>query len=310
MALPKTPDNFKLSTLNIKALIKTEPEKKAGIYCLIGYPGSCKTTICANLTRVAMVQVGDETGADNMPKHVYKMPKYNDIDLSASDHIFAMLQFFLYEDHQFKNLVIDNTSMMHNAFFEDIENDYTGKEDLSEKGKGAGMTRAYWVRVMNFCSQITKKRDCNVWLLGHPMDYTVNMKNGNYYTKMSLNLPSSPTVAIRQMVLGACDGAFFIVSDYITRLDARGFGAALAARKDSPHNKMDAVGERRLTVLTAERDGIEAKNRSFTMQDSYEIEISENKIEAVTGKNKSIMTFIYDVIGRPVKQQPKAETNE
>jgi hypothetical protein len=308
VALPKTPTSINISSLNIKSLIKTEPAKHAGIYCLVGYPGSCKTTICANLPKVAMVQIGDETGADGMPAHVYKMPGYDELGLNSSDHVFAMLQFFLYEDHKFENIVLDNCSTIQTAFYNDVERDYTGKDDLSEKGKGAGMTKAYWTRVMSFCSQIVKKRNCNVWLLGHPMDYTVNLKNGNYYTKLSLNLPSSPSVGIRQMVLGMCEGAFFIVSDYMTRMDKRGLGAALAANSD--HKKMDAIGERRLTILTAERDGIEAKNRSFTMEDSYDIEISENKIDSVTGKNKSIMDFIHAVIGKPANKQQKVKTDE
>jgi len=306
MALPKDVKGFNMASLGIKDKMTRETVKEAGIYCLIGAPGSGKSTITANLPRVAIIQVGNETGANNLPQ--YKAPTYDQLGLSQSDHLFAMLQFYRYEEHKFENIVIDNTGTAQLAFFADVEADYKGNEDLGDKGKGAGMCRPYWVRLLNYCHDIAKNRGINVWLLGHPLEYNVNNKDGSYYTKVSINLPRSPSVAIAQMVLERSAGVFFIISNYMQLVDKRGLGAALAS--NTAHKKKDAIGERQLTILTAERDGIEAKNRSFTMKDEYEIEISENKRDAVTGKNESIMTFLYDVTGKPVKQQPKVETNE
>jgi hypothetical protein len=276
MALPTKDQAFDLKSLDFESKIKAKPDKKPQFTTLFSKGGMGKSTIASYSPDPIIIPVGRETGHERMC--VPKFPTYSEMNLTPIEHVFACMQWVLRSEHTRKTLIIDNVGSYRESVDEDVETSNPGI-DLKAYGKGAAFSYPYWTRLLAGIDAIMKKRDMHVILLGHDGVYNVNLPDGSYYQKISINAPR-----------GENTNVFYLKGEDMVIADKRGI-----VSKDGPTKKYATTGNTKRIIYAKPRGEAFAKSRPG-MNDYYEIENSESEEELLQKRsNESIIQFWNDV---------------
>jgi len=287
MALPTKDIDFDLKSLDFESKIKAKPEKKPQFTTLFAKGGMGKSTISCYSPDPIIIPVGKETGAEKMC--VPKFPTYAEMNLTPVAHVFACMQWVLKAQHTRKTLIIDNVGSYREAVDEDVEDSNKGV-DLKAYGKGAAFSYPYWTRLLAGIDAVMKRRDMHVILLAHDGTYNVNLPDGSYYQKTSINAQRGENTNVVGLLEARCHNVFYLKGEDMVIADKRGI-----VSKDGPTKKYATSGNTKRIIYTKPRGEAFAKSR-VNMEEYYEIEESETEEELLEKRtNESIIKFWNDV---------------
>jgi len=287
MAIPRL-DSFDLKSLDFESKIKAKPEKKPQFTVIYGKGGVGKSSLYCYAESPIIIPVGRETGNEKM--HVPKFPNADEMNLSAINHVFACMAWAIKNDHSRKTMIISNLGSFREAVDEDVE-ESSGKDvDLKAYGKGAALAYPYYTKLLAGIDQIMKKRDMNVILEAHEGPYNVNLPDGSYFSRISINAPRGENTNVQGLIEARAHNVFYMREEALAIADKRGI-----VNKDGPTKKYATSGATRRIIYTKPRGEFFSKSRA-NLEDFYEIDNSDTEDELLKNRtNQSIIKLFEDI---------------
>lgn len=285
MALPNNGfDSFDLESLNFESKIKAKPEKRPQFSIIYGKGGIGKTTAACYSIDPIILPVGRETGHERMC--VPKFPSFSEMNLTPVQHVFASLSWLLQSQHTRKTLIIDNVGSYREVVDEDVEESNKGV-DLKAYGRGAALAYPYWTRLLAGIDALMKRREMNVILLGHDGSFNVNLPDGTYYQKISVNAPRGENTQVMGLLEARCHNMFYLRGEDQVVTDKRGVA--------QQGKKYATSGLTKRIIYTKSRGDFFAKSR-VNMEEYYEIDNSETEEDLLQNRtNETLIKFWQDV---------------
>jgi len=287
MALPKNFDEFDLKSFDFESKITAKPEKKPQFTCIYGKGGVGKSSLYCYAEAPIIIPVGRETGNEKM--HVHKFPTADEMKLSPINHVFACIAWALKTEHSRKTLIISNLGSFREVADEDVEESNKGV-DLKAYGKGAALAYPYYTRLLAGIDMLMKKRDMHVILEAHEGPYNVNLPDGSYYSRISVNAPRGENTNVQGLIEARAHNVFYMREEALAIADKRGIVNA-----NGPTKKYATSGATRRIIYTKPRGEFFAKSRA-NLEEFYEIENSETEEELLKNRtNQSIIKLFEDM---------------
>jgi len=304
MALPKNLHSTDFKPFDFTKKIKSAPERGAQFSVIYAQGGGWKSTISSYAKNPIILPVWLETG-----HRVADCPKFPEIGeyegLSPINHVFSAINWLLKEDHSRKTLIIDNLGSFREAVVNDVQTDNPNEKTAF---KLAVLYYGYYPYLLEAIATLMNKRGMDVILLAHSGSVTVNQADGTWYDTTSINAPQGKNTNARELIEARANNVFYIKNQPVTMDDKRGLGL------DSKKKYITSSGKK--VIYTRPREDFFAKCR-LDMQDSYQIDKSDNIHELLTLKNnESIIDCWRDFYADPDylpevrKQQPRATAQQ
>lgn len=283
MALPKNLHDFDLKALKIESKITSKPEKKPQFSVIYGKGGIGKSSLASYSHDPIILPVGRETGHEGM--YVPKFPNSDEMGLSIINHVFACLSWVIKNEHTRKTLIIDNGGSYREGVDEDVESSNVGV-DLKAFGKGASFAYPYYTRLMAAIDEVIKRRNMNVILLAHDGAYNVNLPDGTYFQKISVNMPGGENTNVRGLIEARAHNVFYMVNESPTMNVKNNFGVT---------KKIATSGNVSRVIYTKPAGNFFAKSR-VNLDDYYPIIDSGSEEELLKDRtNPDMVRFWSDV---------------
>jgi hypothetical protein len=284
MALPKNLHDFNLAELKFEEKIRSKPEKKPQFSVIYGKGGIGKTTLASYSQDPIIIPVGRETGVEKMA--VPKFPNYEEMNLSITDHVFACLSWLIKAEHTRKTVIIDNAGAYREGVDYDVEDSNKGV-DLKAFGKAQSLAYPYWTTLLSSIDGLMKKRDMNVILIGHDSSYNVNLPDGNYYQRISINTPRGENTNVTGLIEARCHNMFYMTNESATSKVKDKFG----------QSKIIATGSITRTIYTKPSGQFFAKSR-VNLEEYYDIGNSSTEEDLLHLRNNQEIIDFWESVYR------------
>lgn len=278
MALPTNNFDFDLKSLDFESKIKAKPEKKPQFSVFYGKGGIGKSSLTCYSPDPIILPIGRESGHEKMC--VPKFPSNEEMGLTPINHVFAAITWCLKAEHTRKTLIIDNVGSYRESVDEDVEQSNQGI-DLKAYGKGAVLAYPYWTRLLAGIDAIMKKRDMHVILLGHDGSFNVNLPDGSYYQKISINAPRGENTNVMGLIEARAHNVLYMRGEDNVMTEKRGV--------NTQNKKYATGGLTKRVIYTKPHGDFFAKSR-VNMDEYYEIEQSDTEEDLL--KNRTNPTAI------------------
>jgi len=288
MALPKSINDFDLKSLDFESKIKAKPESGPQFTVFYGKGGIGKSSAACYSPDPIIIPVGRETGHERM--WVPKFPTFEDMNLDPVQHVFSCIAWCIKAEHTRKTLIIDNVGSYREAVDEDVEKD-NKDVDLKAYGRGVAIGFPYWGRLLAGIDAVMKKRGMHVILLGHEGTYNVNLADGSYYSKISVNAPAGEKTNVRELLEARAHNVLYMRGVDNTADEKRGIAQKGVTKKY-------ATGSRQTRIIyTKPRGEFFAKSR-VNIEDSYIVEESDTEEDLLKTRNNETLIQLFSDLYR------------
>lgn len=219
-----------------------KPDDRSPIITILGEAGLGKTSLAATFPNPIFIRAED--GLQAIP-HESRPDAFPVI--SKVESLWEQLTSLIQEDHDYKTVVIDSVTALESMFIEYIvENDPKKPKSINSAmgGYGAGLAAvaALHGRVRKACGILNSKKNMNIVFIAHADTETIDLPDGDPYTRYSLRLGKKS------------------VSAYVDNVDIVGFiKLQMFTKGDGEKKKAISDGSRVLSV-TATASNV-SKNR-------------------------------------------------
>ena len=177
----------------------TKPLSKPPEITIVAAPGAGKTTLGALFPNPIFVQAEEgtsvfETWAEEDRPIVFPMlPRANkDNKISTKDAVVSQLRDLATQDHEFKTLVIDSVTSLHNLFEHEVCDSY-GVDNIGEAaggyGKGYLAVKEMHAEVKTACDYLRNKKGMTIVFLAHlGVQKMKNRPDADEYSVYSLDM--------------------------------------------------------------------------------------------------------------------------
>lgn len=211
MSLPKSFDELDFSSIEINAKQNVGPQ----FTIIYGKGGTGKSSLACYSPDPVIVPIGRETNYGRMMVPKLERPQ----GMGTIDHVFACIAKLLKTEHNRKTVIFDNLWSYREAVEDDViesnpDCDSKGKkaQSLSDYGYGKGQAMAYpyYTRLAAGFHALMKKKGMHVIFLAHDAAYNINLSDGTYYTKISINAPGGDNTNARGFFEARAHNVFYL----------------------------------------------------------------------------------------------------
>lgn len=171
----------------------SKPEDRSPIITILGEAGLGKTSLAATFTRPIFIRAEDGLQAIPLESRPDAFPV-----LSSVDDLWAQLKALIAEEHDYKTIVIDSVTALETMFMQYIvESDPKKPKSINSAmgGYGAGLSAvaALHGRLRKACGILNNKKGMSVVFIAHADTETMDLPDGDPYTRYSLRLGKKST---------------------------------------------------------------------------------------------------------------------
>lgn len=285
MSLPKSIEEIDFSSIEINAKPSAGPQ----FTIIYGKGGTGKSSIACYSPDPVIVPIGRETGHERMMVPKLERPQ----GMDTIPHVFACIAKLLKSEHSRKTVIFDNLWSYREAVEDDViesnpDCDSKGKkaQALSDYGYGKGQAMAYpyYTRLAAGFDALMKKKGMHVILLAHDASYNINLADGTYYTKLSINAPGGENTNVRGFFEARAHNVFYLRAEDST-LNVK--GAMGQTRKIASNRGIERV------LYTKPTSEFFAKSR-VNMAPSYVLDHSETEEELLHKRSNQSIINIFE----------------
>lgn len=228
--------------MKLNEMITVEDETIAPRLVLYGVHGIGKTTFGSKLPKPVFVRTEDGMKG-HLFKDVARLPLCDKIE-----DVVNQLQMLLSQEHEFKSVVVDSVDWME-LLVHKMMAERANVKDVSDIGYQAGYKGAAtaMLSILNLLSEINRRRNMLICLLGHSQITKFNSPDHEPYDRYGLSLHKN----CEPLVYEWADCCLFVNYKTFTKKVDESFG------KD----KYQAVGIGERVMYSEERPAFHAKNR-------------------------------------------------
>lgn len=177
----------------------TKPQSKPPQITIVAAPGAGKTTLGALFPNPIFIQAEEGTSVfeiwaeEDRPIVFPQLPRANkENKISTKDVVVSQLRDLATQDHEFKTLVIDSVTSLHNMFEHEVCDSY-GVDNIGDAaggyGKGYLAVKEIHAEVKTACDYLRNKKGMTIVFLAHlGVQKMKNRPDADEYSVYSLDM--------------------------------------------------------------------------------------------------------------------------